>query len=176
MGRLNVLLVVATLHFLMSTHTYMCNARRILHGQEQKLMSKSLLLGSLRGYVPPSGPNSGTYIPASTLGQKAFAGHNFAPLMRSLQRGSVPPSVPNPGTHIPASKLGQKAFAGHNMVHLLRSLKKGPVPPLAPNSGTHIPTSTLGQKAFADHNIAHLLNSLEKGKVPPSYVPNPTIP
>jgi hypothetical protein len=176
MGLLNVLLVLATvLHFLMSMHAYKCNACRILHGEEQKLMSKSLLLGSLRGYVPPSEPNPGTYISASTLGQKAFAGHNFSPLMGSLQKGSVPPSVPNPGTHIPASKLGQKAFAGHNMAHLLSSLQKGSVPPSAPNPGTHIPVSMLGQKAVAGHNMAHLLSSLQKGKVPPSE-PNPTIP
>jgi hypothetical protein len=176
MGLLNVLLVLTTLHFLMSMHAYICNACRILHGEEQKLMSKSLLLGSLRGYVPPPGPNSGTHIPASTLEQKDFAGQNFAPLMGSLQRGSVPPSVPNPGTHIPASKFGQKAFVGHSMIHSLSSLKKGPVPPSAPNSDTHIPTSMFGQKAFTNHNIAHLLSSLQKGKVPPSYVPNPTIP
>jgi hypothetical protein len=57
------------------------------------------LLSSLqRGPVPPSYvPNPGTHIPASTLGQKAFAGHNMAHLLSSLQRGPVPPKdQPNP--------------------------------------------------------------------------------
>jgi hypothetical protein len=81
MGLLNVLLVLATLHFLMSKHACMCNACRILHGEEQKLLSKSLLLG----HVPLSEPNSGTHISASTLEQKVFAGHNFASLMGSQQ-------------------------------------------------------------------------------------------
>jgi hypothetical protein len=174
MRLLNVLLVLTTLPFLISMHAY--NACRILHGEEQKLMNKSLLLGSLeKGHVPPSAPNSGTYIPASTINSRAFGGHNFALLMGSLQRGHVPLSAPNPGTHIPGLKLGQKAFAGHNIASLLNSLQKGLVPPSAPNPGTHIPTSTLGQRPFARHNMTHLLLSLQKGRVPSSE-PNPTIP
>jgi len=132
MRLLNVLLVLTTLPFLISMHAY--NACRILHGEEQKLMNKSLLLGSLeKGHVPPSAPNSGTYIPASTINSRAFAGHNIASLLNSLQKGLVPPSAPNPGTHIPTSTLGQRAFARHNMTHLLLSLQKGRVPSSEPN-------------------------------------------
>jgi hypothetical protein len=127
MRLLNVLLVLTAVLFLMSMPAY--NARRILHGEEQKLMNKSLLLGSLqRGYVPPFVPNPGTHIPASTINSRA--------LMGSLQMGYVPPSAPNPSTnYIPASTIGQRAFAGHNMSPLLGSLQKGIVPPSAPNPG-----------------------------------------
>jgi len=119
----NVPFVLTAVLFLMSMHAY--NACRILHGEEQKLMNKSLLLGSLqRGYVPPSVPNPSTHSSASRA------------LMGSLQMGYVPPSAPNPGTnYILASTIGQRTFAGHNMSPLLGSLQKGTVPPSAPNPG-----------------------------------------
>jgi hypothetical protein len=123
----NVPFVLTAVLFLMSMHAY--NACRILHGEEQKLMNKSLLLGSLQmGYVPPSVPNPSTHISASTINSRA--------LMGSLQMGYVPLSVPNLGTnYIPASTIGQRTFVGHNMSPLLGSLQKGIVPPSAPNPG-----------------------------------------
>jgi hypothetical protein len=125
-------LAFTTVLFLMSMHAY--TACRILHGEEQKLMNKNLLLGSLqKGHVPPSAPNPVTNS-ASTINSRAFASHHFAPLMGSLQRGPVPPSAPNPPTYIPASTLGQRAFVGHNLLGSI--LQKGPVPPSAPNPGT----------------------------------------
>lgn len=83
MRLLNVLLVLATLPFLISMHAY--NACRILHREEQKLMNKSLFFRVTgEGSHASIAPNSDTYIPVSTINSKAFAGHNFALLMGSL--------------------------------------------------------------------------------------------
>ncbi|KAE7997777.1 hypothetical protein FH972_002381 [Carpinus fangiana] len=164
-------LAFTTVLFLMSMHAY--TACRILHGEEQKLMNKNLLLGSLqKGLKPPSVPNPITNS-ASTINSRAFASHNFAPLMGSLQRGPVSPSAPNPGTHIPASTLGQRAFVGHNLLGSV--LQKGPVPPSAPNPGTHIPASMVGQRALAGQNMVPSLLSSLRSSVPPSG-PNPKFP
>jgi hypothetical protein len=74
-----VLLALTTVLFLMSMHAY--TACRILHGEDQKLMNKNLLLESLqKGPVTPSTPNPVTNS-ASTISSRAFASHNFAPLM-----------------------------------------------------------------------------------------------
>ncbi|GMP99546.1 hypothetical protein CsSME_00046980 [Camellia sinensis var. sinensis] len=52
--------------------------------EEEQMKNKNLLLQSLRGPVPPLGPNPGTYIPTSnskinTISQKSFAGHAIPP-------------------------------------------------------------------------------------------------
>ncbi|THG08040.1 hypothetical protein TEA_011874 [Camellia sinensis var. sinensis] len=52
--------------------------------EEERMKNKNLLLQSLRGPVPPLGPNPGTYIPTSnskinTISQKSFAGHAIPP-------------------------------------------------------------------------------------------------
>jgi hypothetical protein len=56
------------------------------------------LLGSLqKGPLTPSTPNPSTHIPTSTLGQRAFAGHNMARLLLSMQKAPTEYiSVPNP--------------------------------------------------------------------------------
>ncbi|KAE9463878.1 hypothetical protein C3L33_04212, partial [Rhododendron williamsianum] len=102
----NVALAILALLFLLTIFKPH-EAARILHEQEEELMKcESLLLQSLAHTpVDPSHPSPDTNIPASTLGQKAFA----------MQRTSVTPSHPSPGTHIPASTLGQKGFAGQAM-------------------------------------------------------------
>jgi hypothetical protein len=86
-------------------------------------------------FVVDSVPRLDTHITVSKLGQKAFAGHNIARLLSSLQKRPVPLSAPNPNTHVSASTLGQKAFASHNIAHLLSSLQKVKVPPFEPNPG-----------------------------------------
>ncbi|KAL7198631.1 hypothetical protein ACSBR2_021016 [Camellia fascicularis] len=48
--------------------------------EEERMKNENHLLQSLRGPVPPLGPNPGTYIPMSngkvnTISQKGFAGH-----------------------------------------------------------------------------------------------------
>ena len=88
-------------------------------------------------FFPPSGRNPPTYNPTSTVGRKAFGGHNMAFFKSTLARGTVPPSAPNPPTYNPS--ISGRAFAGHHfMAHLQESLKKGPVTPSEPNPGTHI--------------------------------------
>ncbi|KAL7198620.1 hypothetical protein ACSBR2_021005 [Camellia fascicularis] len=111
-------------------------ACRVLDEEEEKVWMKkeNLLLQSLRGPVPSFGPNTPTYIPASStkvniITKKNFVGHAMPPLvevermknennlLQSL-RGPVPPLGPNPGTYILTSNgkvntISQKGFVGH---------------------------------------------------------------
>lgn len=176
MRLLNVLPVVITMLFLMGMHEI--EAGRILHGGQQELMNKNLLLGSPRGQVLPFAPNPNPYKPSSTISQRAFVGHNLDSLQGLLDKGVVPPSATNPGT-----TASQRAFMGHNIASVQGSLLKGPVQPSVPNPDTNkIPFSTVSQRAFVDHNMVSLQNSLDKGPVPPSVcnpvsnLPNPSCP
>ncbi|KAL7198653.1 hypothetical protein ACSBR2_021038 [Camellia fascicularis] len=52
--------------------------------EEERMKNENLLLQSLRGPVPPLGPNLGTYIPTSnskvnTINHKDFVGHAIPP-------------------------------------------------------------------------------------------------
>lgn len=111
---------------------------RILHLEEQNLMSQNQFLGSKQGQISPSVPNKITSadIPSSTISQKAFENdHNLPPLLRRLLRADyITPSVPNSGIYIPAST------ASHSASPLLGSLQKSPrQPPFMPKLGSSIP-------------------------------------
>jgi hypothetical protein len=162
-----VLPVVITMLFLMSMHAN--EAGRILHGGEQELMNKNILLGSPPGHVLPYAPNPNPYKSAFTISQKAFVGHNLASLQGLLENGPVPLSVSNLGTHIPHLTVSQKTFMSHNIAPLQGSLLKGPVQPSEPNPGTNNnPLSTVNQRAFVGHNMVSLQGLLQKGPVTPS--------
>ncbi|KAG2713562.1 hypothetical protein I3843_04G173500 [Carya illinoinensis] len=174
---LKMLLAVTIVLSLMSIHAN--QACRILHGEGQTFMHKSLSLGSSqKGSVPdPSASNPCTHIPrpASTINQRTFFGNFLAHFsFESLQKGPnhVPPYVPNPASQIPcsASTISQRVFAGNSMAHSRSgSLQKGQlVPPSGPNPDTHIPRS-----ASMNHL---LLNSLQKGTPVTPSSPNPTEP
>ena len=52
----------------------------------------------LKGYVPPSTPNPGTYIPSLPRSQRKSP----SPHLSMLNKADLPPSAPNPGTYIPS--------------------------------------------------------------------------
>lgn len=64
------------------------------HEAARVLSEENLSLQSLRGDVPPSKPDGGTYTPrTSTLGQKGFAGHAMPPPPLPLPQLMVPVGV-----------------------------------------------------------------------------------
>lgn len=115
-----MLLIIITTVFLLSTHAHEASSR-ILHAEEQNTMNKNHLLGSLqqhevhpltitqkafdgrnlsplirrllRAYVPPSAPNPGTHIPASTICQ-TLASHNASAFVGWQQKSPLPSSLP----------------------------------------------------------------------------------
>jgi len=115
-----LLIIITALLFPLSSHAHEANSR-ILHAAEQNTMNKNHLLGSLqqhkvppltitqkafdgrnlfplvrrllRAYVPPSAPNPGTHIPASTISQ-TLASHNASAFVGSQQKSPLPSSLP----------------------------------------------------------------------------------
>ena len=115
-----LLIIITALLFPLSSHAHEASSR-ILHAEEQNTMNKNHLLGSLqqhevppltitqkafdgrnlsplirrllRAYVPPSAPNPGTHIPASTICQ-TLASHNASAFVGWQQKSPLPSSLP----------------------------------------------------------------------------------
>ncbi len=89
----------------------------------------------LMGYVPPSAPNLGSHITASTRSHD-----KAAPLLGSLQKSPphvfVSPSAPNLGSYIPSSTRTQR----NSPPPRPSMLNKVYITPSTPNSGTYIPS------------------------------------
>ncbi|KAL7172549.1 hypothetical protein ACSBR2_032106 [Camellia fascicularis] len=72
----NIVLAILALVFLLNIKLH--EACRVLDKEWMK--NENLLLLSLaRGSVPPSRPDGGTHIPASTINEKGFASHAMPP-------------------------------------------------------------------------------------------------
>ena len=128
LGLLNMRLLIVTAALFLMSSLPAEEATRILHIEEQNLMSQNQFLESKQGQVSPSVPNkiTGADIPSSTFSQKAFEnGHNLSPLLRRLLRADY---------IIPA------LTTSHSASPLLGSLQKSPPePPFMPKRGNSIP-------------------------------------